>query len=313
MLPLSVIDGSVAVYGRLLLLAAGLASIATFLLSWLLARRALSPVAALTAGAIAQSRTFSRRATDGGDRDELDRLSSTFNEILGGQEEAYQAQQRFVAAVSHELRTPLTVVQANLELLQHGAPRMSEEERTEAVGEAFTEATRMARLVADLLTLARADAGVPLRRQPVELDRVLLDVVGEVRHLGRGQRLEVTAFETVVVQGDADRLKQLLLILVDNATKYTAAGGRVTVSLQLVGGVAVFIVGDSGVGISPEEMPRVFERFYRADQARSRDAGGTGLGLSIARWIAEEHGGTVELVSAPGTGTTATVRLPASG
>ena len=310
-LPLKNIDSRVADFGRLMVLCAVLASVATFLGGWLLARRALRPVATLTAGAIAQSRVISRRVASGGDRDELARLATTFNEMLGSQEEVHQAQRRFVAAASHELRAPLTVVLANLELLQRGARQMDEEERAQAVGEAHAEATRMARLVADLLSLARADAGVPLRRERVELDRVLIDVMGELRHQLRGQRLAFGAFETVVVQGDPDRLKQLVVILIDNAIKYTAAGGRVDVSLRRTGDGVTIEIRDTGVGIAPEDLPRVFERFYRADPARSRDPGGTGLGLPIARWIVEEHGGTVELASVLGKGTTATVRIPA--
>lgn len=310
-LPLRHIDSAVAGFGRWMVLMAVLGSVVTFLAGWLLARRALRPVAVLTAtaGAIAQSRAFSRRVRDDGDRDELGQLATTFNEMLASLEGAYEAQQRFVAAASHELRAPLTVVQVNLEFLQRER-RMSEAESAQAINEAYAEASRMARLVADLLVLARADARVPIRRQPVELDRVLLDVMGEARHLARGQRLEVDAFEPVVVQGDPDRLKQLVLILVDNGIKYTAAGGRVTVSLRRAEGSATIAINDTGVGIAPEDLPHVFERFYRADQARSRDAGGSGLGLAIARWIVEEHGGSVELASAVGSGTTATVRLP---
>lgn len=311
--PLSQIDGAVAWFVRLMAAMALVGGVLGFLASWLLARRALRPVAALTAtaAAIAQSRAFSRRVSDGGDRDELGRLAMTINEMLTSLEGAYQGQQRFVAAASHELRAPLTVVQANLELLQRAESRLSEAERAQMIGEAHAEATRMARLVADLLVLARADAGVALRREPVELDRVLLAVLGEIRHLARGQRLEVGAFEPIIVQGDPDRLKQLILILIDNATRYTAAGGRVTVDLGRAASGVTITVRDTGVGISPDQLPHVFERFYRADPARSRDAGGSGLGLSIARWIAEEHGGAVDLVSVPGQGTTATVRLPA--
>ena len=310
--PLRTVDLSASDFGRLVLLCAVLATVATFLLGWLLARHALRPVAALAAGAMAQSRAMSRRVKDAGERDELGRLATTFNEILGGQEEAYDAQQRFVSAASHELRAPLTVVLANLELLQQSRERMSEAERIQAVGEAHAEAARMARLVADLLSLARADAGVPLRREPVELDRIVIDVIGELRHQLTGQRLSVAAFEPVMVQGDPDRLKQLVLILIDNAIKNTPTGGRVDVSLKRTASDATIDVCDTGVGIAPDDMRRVFERFYRADPSRARNAGGTGLGLPIARWIAEEHGGTVELASTFGKGTTATVRLPAS-
>ena len=238
-------------------------------------------------------------------------MSSASPERTVSQDAAIAAQRQFVAAASHELRAPLTVVLANLELLQNGARLgMSESERTQAIDEAHAEATRMARLVADLLLLARADAGVPLRKESVELDRVLLSVIGDARHLARGQRLAFADFEPVMVQGDEDRLKQLMLILVDNAIKYTAAGGRVDVSLRRTGGEVAIDVRDTGVGIAPSDLPRVFERFYRADPSRSRNAGGSGLGLSIARWIVEEHGGTVDLTSAPGHGTTASVRLP---
>lgn len=310
-LPMARIDRAIAGFGGLMLTCAVLASIATFLVGWLLARHALRPVAVLTAGAIAQSRAISRRVPDHGDGDELHSLASTFNEMLGSQEDAYESQQRFIAAASHELRAPLTVVLANLELLQLAPVRgMSDDERAQAVGEAHSEAARMARLVADLLSLARADAGVPLRREPVELDRVLIDVIGELRHEMCGQQLAVAAFEPVTVQGDPDRLKQLILILLDNAIKYTAPGGSVNVSLQRDQGNAIIEVCDTGVGIAPDDLARVFERFYRADPSRSRNAGGTGLGLSIARWIAEEHEGTVALVSALGRGTTATVRMP---
>ena len=310
-LSLQSIDRAVTRFGGLMLLCALLASVVTFFVGWLLARHALRPVAALTAGVIAQSPALSRRVATHSGRDELDRLATTFHDILASQEDANEVQRRFTAAASHELRAPLTVVLANLELLQRDSLRMPPEERTQAIDEAHGEATRMARLVADLLSLARADAGMPLRREPVEMDRVVIDVVGESRHQLRGQHLAVGAFEPVIVQGDPDRLKQLVLILIDNAITYTRGGGRVDVSLQRIEGGALITVRDTGVGIAAEDLSRVFERFYRADPARSRNARGTGLGLSIARWIVEEHGGTVELSSVLGGGTTATVRLVA--
>jgi two-component system OmpR family sensor kinase len=215
-----------------------------------------------------------------------------------------------VADASHELRAPLTSIQGNLEILERQA-NLPGEERMEAIGEASREAHRLARLVADLLALARADAGVPLRQEPVEMDRVLMDSVAEARHLTHGQRLEVEHLEPAVVAGDPDRLKQLVLILLDNAIKYTPPDGRVTVRLQQNGTGIEVSVRDTGIGIPREDLPRVFDRFYRADPARSRDPGGTGLGLSIARWIAEQHGGAISLDSHPGKGTTAIVRLPA--
>ncbi|HEX8726439.1 MAG TPA: HAMP domain-containing sensor histidine kinase, partial [Gemmatimonadaceae bacterium] len=199
--------------------------------------------------------------------------------------------------------------QGNLELLRR-VGRMSSEDRGAAVEEAYAEATRMSRLVTDLLALARADAGVPLERRAVELDRVLLEVVGEARHLARGHAIDVAHIEPAAVRGDPDRVRQLLLILLDNAIRYTAPTGRIAVSLRTGDGVARVEVEDAGVGIAADALPHIFERFYRGDRARARDPGGTGLGLAIARWVAEQHGGTLEIASELGRGTAATVRLP---
>lgn len=309
--PLTHLDRSVRGFARLMLFMAAVGAMAAFAVGWFLSGRALRPVVALTdtARGIARSQEFSRRVSVETARDELGKLAATFNEMLGSLEQAYSAQQRFVADASHELRAPLTVIQANLELLRR-ADGLPAAEQHHALQEAHAEAARLARLVADLLMLARADAGQALRRDVVELDRLLLDTLGEVRHLTSGQQLEVTAIEPLAVAGDADRLKQLLLILLDNAVRYTPAPGRVAVSLTRDASTAVVTVHDSGIGVPAEALPHVFERFYRADSARSRDPGGTGLGLPIARWIATQHGGTVDLASATGRGTTATIRLP---
>jgi len=164
--------------------------------------------------------------------------------------------------------------------------------------------------VADLLVLARADAGISLKRCPVDLDAVVLEAYREARHLPQGQVLALDPFETARVEGNEDRLKQLLLILLDNALKYTPATGRVTLGLHRRENDVELVVHDTGVGIAPEDLPLVFERFYRADPARSRDPGGTGLGLPIARWIVEQHDGTLTLESKPGQGTAARVLLP---
>jgi two-component system, OmpR family, sensor kinase len=309
--PLHDVDKSVSAFrGLVPLLALGGAASA-FIFSGLLAGRALRPVAVVTetAGTIARSRGFSKRVPAGGSPDELGRLESTFNEMLDSLEQAYLAQQRFVADASHELRAPLTAIQANLELLER-RPELAPSDRQEAILEAGREARRLVRLVADLLALARADAGVELRRQPVELDRILLDALSEARHFTQGQRFEVEVLEPTSVDGDPDRLKQLFLILLDNAMKY-APDAAVAVSLRRDGSTAEVAVRDAGPGIAANDLPHVFERFYRADPGRSRDPGGTGLGLPIARWIAEQHGGKVELASEVRRGTTATVRLPA--
>lgn len=312
LLPLRHIDATISQFGRLMLLMAIIGGLVTFVSGWVLARRALRPVATLTstAGAIAQSRTFSRRVPLPRERDELGVLAATFNEMLASLDDAYQAQARFVSAASHEMRAPLTVIQANLELLHGRAEHLTEHDRGHAIREAWQETSRLSRLVADLLSLARADAGVPLRREAVELDRVLLTVIGEARHLAQGQRFEISELAPTIVTGDPDRLKQLFLNLVDNAIKYTPPTGRISASLRTANGYAEVVIRDTGIGIASADLPHVFERFYRAEPARSRDPGGTGLGLPIARWIADQHGGTIELASVAGHGVTAVVRLP---
>ena len=309
--PLKSIDTSVAWLRRLVMSLAVLSAALAFFTGWLLARRALRPITVLTDSArdIALSRDFDRRVPTTADHDELGGLARTLNEMLASLDRAYQAQQRFVADASHELRAPLTVIQANLELLEN-QPMMPPEEHREVIQQASNETRRLTGLVADLLALARADAGIAVRHERVELDRVLLETLREVRHLTRGQRLAIGILEPTFVEGDADRLKQLMLILLDNAIKYTPPDGEITAAIVRRDGTVELSVRDTGSGIPPDDLPHVFERFYRADPGRARDPGGTGLGLSIAQWIVEQHGGTIALDSAPGTGTTVTVRLP---
>lgn len=308
--PLGRLDASIDTFRRLMVLMALTGSASAFLVGWILAGRAMRPVAVLTdtAAAIASSREFSRRVPGEPGRDELGRLASTFNDMLSSLEQAYAGQQRFLADASHELRAPLTLIQANLELARR--PGIPQADQATAIGEAHAETSRLGRLVGDLLALARADAGMPIRRERVELDRLLLDVLGETRRLTRSHRLAVDQLEPSTVSGDADRLRQLLRILLDNALKYTPPGGRIGIGLARDGATAVILVRDTGVGIAPENLSRVFERFYRADPGRGRDPGGTGLGLPIARWVVEQHGGSIELASRPGEGTEARVRLP---
>jgi signal transduction histidine kinase len=168
----------------------------------------------------------------------------------------------------------------------------------------------MGRLVTDLLALARADAGQLLARRPLMLDAILVDVYQQARHQSPRVRLAIGELEQVEILGDPDRLKQLLSNLVDNACRYTPAGGSVTLGLVEQDGVALLSVHDTGPGIPPDALPHIFERFYRADHARSREVGGTGLGLAISRVIAEAHGGRIEVESRVGAGSTFTVHLP---
>lgn len=278
---------------------------------WAIAGRALHPVATMTrtARTITLSRDLSSRIQAPPHQDELGRLASTFNEMLESIEAAYSAQQRFVSDASHELRAPLTAIQGNLELLRRHQS-LPEAEREEALAEVTREANRLSRLVADLLALARADAGIVLNRCPLDLDAVILEAYRTARQLSHGQRFVLDPFEPAAVEGDEDRLKQLLVILLDNAIKYTPAGGHVTLGLRRHDRDVEIIVRDTGIGIPAQDLPHVFERFYRADPARGRDPGGTGLGLPIAHWIVEQHEGMIALESQPGEGTTVIVRMP---
>ncbi len=309
--PLGQLDHAIASF-RTALLLLGLSGLALAMLGgWVLAAQALRPVDRMiqTARTIAAARDVSHRIPVPPTHDELRRLADTFNAMLASLEEANRTQQRFVADASHELRTPLTVIQGNLELIRC-QPDMPATARDEALAEVEREANRLSRLVADLLALARADAGLQLQQHPVDLDALVLESFHSARRLARGQQLRLDPFEPLQVCGNADRLRQLLLILLDNALKYTPDTGQVTLGLQRCADQAAIIVSDTGIGISDNDLPHVFERFYRADPARSRDPAGTGLGLPIAHWIVAQHGGSITLDSRPGCGTTIAIRLP---
>ena len=295
---------------RLILVAVGTIGVAaTVLGGWAISSGALRPVRTMieTARAIALSRGFSRRIhVRERAHDELAELGRTFNDMLASLEDAYRRQQRFVADVSHELRTPLTSIQGDLELLARDLP---ERDRAATLAEALREARRLARLVDDLLVLVRADAGPqPFVPKPVQLDELAMEVFREL-HAQPGPRLEVVDLDDALVLGERDRLKQLVLILVDNAMRY-APDGPVSLSVSVAGPQAVLVVDDEGIGITPEVARRAFERFFRGEDARRLDPSGTGLGLAIARWIVERHGGSIALVRREPRGTRAVVRVP---
>jgi signal transduction histidine kinase len=280
---------------------------------WAVAGRALAPVAEITATAraVAEAQAFDRRLAGQRSGDEVGQMALAFNEMLASLEAAYTAQRRFVADASHELRAPLTTIKGNLEFTLR-ARDLPPTVREEAMADALGEAERMGRLVDDLLSLARADAGQKLNPQPVALHVILADL-GRTLAPGAGQvELRFDRLEAVPVWGDPDRLKQLALILIDNALKYTPAGGRVEVSLTHQGDRAMLRVADTGLGIEPQDLPHVFERFYRADKARAREGGGAGLGLAIAKSIVDQHGATISVKSEPGRGSEFTVCLPVS-
>lgn len=278
--------------------------------AWL-TRAAFRPIDEITrtAQSIVRAEDLGRRVPVPVAQDELQRLTITMNELLARLDELFGAQRRFIADVSHELRTPLAAMQGNLEVLDRGAAR-DPQLLDESIADMRREVGRLIRMVNDLLLLAQSDTGVYLRREPVELDTLLLEIHRELRPLANGVLLRIGEEDQVIVQGDRDRIKQALLNLGLNALQHTPAGGTVTLGLSCESAEAVLSVTDTGMGIASADLPRIFDRFYRADPARARQRGGAGLGLSIVKWIAEAHGGRVEVISTIGAGSRFTLRLP---
>jgi two-component system, OmpR family, sensor kinase len=295
---------SLAVSGAIALLAALRGG------AWL-ARRALMPVAevAQTARRIVRAEDLAERVQPARADDEIGQLTSTINEMLERLGTLFTAQHRFVADVSHELRTPLTAMRGNLEMLRRGEIR-DPRARDAAIATMEREVNRLVRLASDLLLLAQAEAGDGLGHAPVALDELVLEAVRELAPLAGGVALIPEVAEQVEVQGDRDRIKQALLNLVANALHHTPPGGKVLVGLECDTRAAYLRVTDTGTGIAADDLPHVFERFYRADKSRSRAAGGAGLGLAIVKWVAEAHGGSVTAQSTPGRGSTFVIALP---
>ncbi len=275
---------------------------------WVIARGALRPIGRIsrTMRAIGESRDLSRRLNFVGPHDEVGRLADTFDGMMVRLEKAFETQKRFIADASHELRTPLTAIRGNADLMT----RAPADERELCLTAIRQESERMSRLVNDLLLLAEAD----IEEQSVHLQLIDLDdVIREVYHSSlvlSGDKVTVVLehADPVSVCADPDRIKQLLLNLLDNAVKFTPKGGTVSLSLRAERSVARIEVSDSGVGIPPEEQDAIFQRFYRVEEARSKR--GSGLGLAICSWIVSVHSGSIEVRSEPGKGSTFTVRLP---
>ncbi len=289
----------------LLLVVAGLGG-------FLLATRSLAPVGRMAeqASEITGS-SLHRRLEVGPAAEELTVLADSFNELLGRLDQSFESMRRFVADASHELRTPLSVIRGEAEVAL--AKERGPAEYRESLAIILDESRRLGRLVGDLLNLARADAGhVNLRLQEIYLDDLLSDCCRSVKPLAASRQLELACQcpEDVSFRGDEELLRRMVLNLLDNAIRFTPPGGKVTASLDAPDSRLRIHVADTGIGISEDSAPHVFERFYRADKARSRHEGGFGLGLSIVKWIAEAHGGTVSLASQPEAGSTFTVLLP---
>lgn len=307
-----------------MLLLAPLVLLVSVGLAYALAGNTFKPVDLLITEveAITDGRSLHRRLpTDEAD-EELAQLSETLNRMIGRLQTSFGALRRFTADASHELKTPLTVVRADVERAMH--PSASSDERMQALEEAMQEIARMSDLVDSLLTLARADEGrFDLHREPIPLEPLVRDVFETALILGEGAGVGVSLplVEDAVVQGDGTRLRQLFLNLITNAIKYTPRGGHIEMTLSLRNNNEIgFAVRDTGVGIAAADLPHVFDRFWRADKARSRrvigdgrahsERGGFGLGLAIAQWIVQAHGGSLTAQSRLGRGSIFTVLLP---
>jgi heavy metal sensor kinase len=277
-----------------------------------LAGRALSPIDSLTRTAQRiSSEDLSQRVSGAGANDEVGRLARTLNSMLSRLEQAFLRERQFTADVSHELRTPLTAIKGQVDVTL--SRERSVPDYQEALRGVNVEVGRLSQLINGLLVLARADAGqVVIGGEDVRLASVVSDAVGQVRPAAseRGVGISAVGGDDVSLRGDRSLLLQLLLNLLDNAVRHTEQGGEVLVTVGSEKGWAALSVSDSGPGVPIDEQERIFDRFYRIDQSRDRARGGAGLGLSICRWIAEAHGGDISVESAPGEGSTFTVRLP---
>jgi two-component system, OmpR family, sensor kinase len=307
---LTVIDAARANLLNILFTAAGIAVAMAGLGSWIVLGRSLAPLDAVTqtAQAINRADDLSRRIPyTGPATDEIGSLIASFNQTLERLENLFTSQRRLLADVSHELRTPLTVIKGSADLMR----RMKQLDE-ESLSSIEQEAGRLTRLVGGLLLLAQAESGkLSLDLKPVEMDTLLLEVFQEMRVLAGGKlHMKMAEIDQAQVHGDRDRLKQVLLNLAGNAIQYTPAGGDVIMGLAKIGEQVRIIVRDTGPGIPAEDLPFIFERFYRAEKSRTRSRiSGFGLGLSIAQWIIENHGGTIKVESKEGEGTTFAIWL----
>lgn len=276
----------------------------------LVTRRILAPVEELTRAAESvDAANLGERLKRTGNGDELDRLTAMFNAMLDRLSNSFSQVREFTLNASHELKTPLTILSGEMETML--LDPLTTPGQREIIGGQLEEIQRLARIVDDLGLLTKADAGIlHLAKEPVPLDELVREIAGDAEVLAapRGITVECSPCDSLTVLGDRDRLRQLLLNLVDNAAKFNVSGGSIRMTLRQVGKTSEFCITNTGTAIPAAALPRLFDRFYRGDNAKGIE--GSGLGLSLVRWIAADHGGVVTFVSLPDGRTEVTLTLP---
>ena len=309
-------DASLETLRNALIVGTTVATLIAFGIGWLMAGTALRPINRITETAqeIGDERDFSQRVDYDGPPDELGRLTTTINVMLTELQAAFShaertldAQRRFAADASHELRTPLTTIRGNLELLRREPP-IEDTDRREVINDIVEECERLSRLVNDLMVLQRADTEWQVSSDRVRIKPVIEEICRQARRIDQHRTITCDSLADVSIAGNRDALKQIVLILLDNAIKYSPADTPISVSATADSQRVRVSVTDHGPGIDPDRVPYIFERFYRGDQARS--GGGVGLGLAIAQALVEAQRGKIDVYTAPGEGATFTVTLP---
>ena len=311
------IDETMDELGLILFTFLPLALLALSFGGWFLAGRALSPVVRITRTVNRiNAENLNQRLPVEDCRDEITQLAETFNSMLARLEDSFRRIKQFSGDASHELRTPLTILKGETEVALRWAKEP--EEFRKMLESNLEEIDRMSRIIENLLLLAKSEAGqLPLEKKKFSLSDLLQELYLQGTTLGEPRRIDVALHldvnEEIYLWGDELRIRQTFLNLISNGIKYNTAGGRLDISLALDNRDAVVSIADTGIGIPPEHLPHIFDRFYRIDKARNREEGGTGLGLAIVKWIVEVHEGKISVRSEPGEGSTFTVRLPLLG
>jgi heavy metal sensor kinase len=312
--PLSVVEDGLAALRRDLFAGVLLVLLLASAGGYFLARKSLAPIASMNSQTQRISaENLSARLDVANSRDELGRLTTTINDLLTRLENSFKEQQRFIADASHELRTPLAVLRGETEVALGKTRSVAEYQQSLSLIQ--DEAERLSRIVEDLFILARQpiNTRAALNKERVSLNDAVSDCARAAHVLAsrKGVRLHLeNDSPSIALNGDEELIKRMILNLLDNAVKYTPAGGEISLALARQNGNAEILVRDTGIGIAETDQPRVFDRFFRVDKARARTLGGAGLGLSIAQWIVEVHGGEISVRSAPGEGSAFTVLLP---